>query len=169
MLAHQIFASIDKDSQDAIRVDKAKYEWYDDVSGECIYNGMMVLHLALQCVRPSVRLNVFNEIQRIKKILPKDHGYDIAKWCISMEKARTLIELKLPRAYHDDQFIMDIFDGALTAKVKTFVTEVSSMKLRWARGNSHGWTRKDIVYEISSLYTNIHSDGSWARELDETD
>ena len=68
-----------------------------------------------------------------------------------------------------DQFIMDIFEGALTAKIKTFVSEVLSMKLKWARGNSHGWTRKDIVYEISSLYTNIHSDGTWARELDETD
>ena len=43
------------------------------------------------------------------------------------------------------------------------------MKLKWARGNPIGWTMKEIVHKISSLYTNLDSDGTWARELDETD
>ena len=79
------------------------------------------------------------------------------------------IEVKLPGAYHQDQYIIDVFDGALTAKCKTFLSEVSSMKLKWARGNPIGWTMKEIVHKISSLYTNLDSDGTWARELDETD
>ena len=33
MLAHHIFASVDKDGQDALRVNKEKYEWFANVSG----------------------------------------------------------------------------------------------------------------------------------------
>ena len=45
-----------------------------------------------------------------------------------MEMKRINIELKIPGAYDDNQFLMDIYQGALKAKYKTFTTEVQSMK-----------------------------------------
>ena len=109
MCAHHIMYSLNKDGKDALRVDKDKYKWFDDSTGEPIMSGIMLMHLGIQTLRPRVLLNVFNKISKIKKTIPANYGYDMSKWCTAMEKAHIQIDVNPPGAYHQNLYSMDVF------------------------------------------------------------
>ena len=45
---------------------------------------------------------------------------NVVEWISKMEMKRINIELKIPGAYNDDQFLMDVYAGAILDKCKTF-------------------------------------------------
>ena len=93
----------------------------------------------------------------------------MVEWLASMEMKRISIKLKIPGAYDETQFLMDIYQGALEAKFKTFTTEVQSMKQKWLLGTLPNSSRIETVYAITQLYSNLVEDGTWKREFSETD
>ena len=62
---------------------------------------------------PNDRINVFNEIMKTKQLKLSQHNNNVTSWLTVMEEKRINIELKVPGAYHDDQYILDIFQEAL--------------------------------------------------------
>ena len=86
-----------------------------------------------------------------------------------MEFKRATIALKIPGAYDDDQFMMDIFQGVLQAKCKTFVSQVQLMKQRWLLRNSDNLTKDILVSHLVQYYSNMVEDGTWKKEFVETD
>ena len=59
-----------------------------------------------------------------------DLKYDMNLCVSKIESTRMDIERKVKGAYHEDQFIKDIFDEALQVPCKTFRSEVNSMKYK---------------------------------------
>ena len=70
-----------------------------------------------------------------------------------MERKRINIELNIPGAYDNNQFLIEIYQGALEAKCKTFTTEVQSMKQKWLLG----------TYANTQIYSNLVGDGTWKK------
>ena len=72
-------------------------------------------------------MKVFNDIMKIKQLKLSQHNNNVTTWLTAMEEKHINIELKVPGAYHNDQYILDIFQGSLEAKCKAFCTKPSSI------------------------------------------
>ena len=82
-----------------------------------------------------------------------------------MEHGYINISLKLCGSYPDHQFINDYFKSALEVPVKSFNSELSSMRNRWLLGTDATPTKEHIQFTVTQLYTNLEADGTWEREL----
>ena len=128
-LGHQyLLQMIGEEGHKILKVTKHKYEWSNDETGEICYNGLMILFLILQYVRPSVIVRAFNEIKKMKLIVPGQFGHDISKWDTAMESGRITIELKAPGQYTSDQYMNDYLLATLKVPCKSFKREVGSIK-----------------------------------------
>ena len=81
-----------------------------------------------------------------------------------MEQGYINIKLKLPGSYPDHQFINDYFKAALDVQVKSFHSELSSMRNRWLLGTDQTLMKEHIQHTITQLYTNLVTDGTWDGE-----
>ena len=70
VLGEQIFASLTLEGRKALRVEKNKYEWFNPTSGELVNDGLTVLHITLQKLRPNKLILEFDEIKKMKLITP---------------------------------------------------------------------------------------------------
>ena len=75
-------------------------------------------------MRPNFRVNIFNEIESMKDITLAICNNNVFDCVYNMEMKRVNIDIKIPGAYGDDQFLMDIYAGPLIAKWKTFTNEI---------------------------------------------
>ena len=169
MMANHALQSLTPAARMAIKTGEEWYEWYNDDTGETAQDGLTVITLILQKMRPDVRINVFNELARIKTIALAQHSNSIVEWTTAMEQSRISIALKCPGAYPDDQYIMDLFKGALEAKCKTFVSKVQSMKQSWLNRTLADPTKEGIIQTMVQWYSNMFDDGTRKKEFDETD
>ena len=62
---------------------------------------------------PDVKQNVFQLLQDIEEIQPVNFKYNMNQWLLKMETTCTSIKKKIPNVYHKDQYLMDLFNGAL--------------------------------------------------------
>ena len=91
-----------------------------------------------------VKISVFQEIEKMTKIHPGDYQHDITLWNIAMEQEYINIKFKLSGSYPDHQFINDYFKAALDVQVKSFHSELSSMRNRWLLGTDQTLTKEHI-------------------------
>ena len=165
ILAAQCLKSLNADGRKALRVEKSKYEWCHPTSGELVCDGLTVLHIIITKLRPNKLITAYDEITKIKKVLPASYKNDMARWDTAFEAARINIELLLPGEYSDTAFKTDYLNAALTVQCKSFTAEVSSIKTQWQLGTS--FPRDTLRSRITQMYVNFEADGTWARELGE--
>ena len=84
----------------------------------------------------------------------------MVEWISKMEMKRINIELKITEAYEDNQFLMDIYQGELKAKCKTFTTEAKSMKQKWLLRTLTNPRSIDTTHAVTQLYYNLVGDGT---------
>ena len=80
-----------------------------------------------------------------------------------MEMKRIKTELKIPKSYDENQLLMDIYQGALEAKCKTFTTEVQYMKQKWLLVTLSNLGRIDTTHAVTQIYSNLVEDGNWKK------
>jgi len=131
MLGNCVLKSLDTAGRKAVMLEKDKFQWFNPDTGELVNDGPTVLQIVLGKFRPNVLLIAFNEIKKVKQILPSNFAYKIDEWDTAMEAARVDIETKLPREYTATAFINDYFNAALATPVKSFKSDLTSMKQRW--------------------------------------
>ena len=120
-------------------------------------------------MRPNVCVNVFREIAFMKDVNFESCNNNVVDWISKMEMKRINIELNIPGAYDDNQFLTEICHGAIEAKCKTFTTQVQSMKHKWLLGTLPNQGRIDTTHAVTQLYSNLVEDGTWKKELTDTD
>ena len=167
-LGHQCLQMIGEDGRKMLKVMKHKYEWFNDETGEICYDGLMILFLILQRMRPSVIVSAFNEIKKMKTIVPGQFGHNISKWDTAMESGRITIELKAPGQYTSDQYMNDYLQAALEVPCKSFKREVGSIKTTWQLGTDVSLDRDRIRHLTTQMYINFENDGTWKAELAES-
>ncbi len=57
-------------------------------------------------MHPDVQTNGHAELAKIKASKPVKHAYNIVKWHLAMESKRLAIEQKVPRSYHESQYLI---------------------------------------------------------------
>ena len=167
-LAHQSLQMLIPSAREQIEVDRDQYTWVDPDSGETVKDGMTVLYLILQHLRPNIRINVFNELKKIREIRPQTFGYDVGKWLSAMATARLSIISKAPQMYPDEMYLSDLFAGAELVPCSAFKAEVSSMKNKWNLGDLN-LTSKILTSKLRTLYTNMDGDDSFKTGLQAND
>ena len=160
MLAHHFFAHLTEGGRLTIKTHLDSYEYFNDTTGETAYDGPTVLALILRTMRPNVRVNVFREISSMKDVTLESCNNNVVEWISQMEMKHINIELKIPGDYDNNQFLMDIYQGALKAKFKTFTTEVQSMKQKWLLGTLPNIGRIDTTHAVTQIYSNLVEDGT---------
>ena len=168
LLGNACLKSLDEAGRRAVMLEKSKFQWFHPTTGELVNDGPTVLQIILHKFRPNVMMIAFNEIRQIKTIQPSDYEFKIDEWDTAMEAKRVDIETKVPNEYSDNAFINDYFNLALTVPVKSFKTDVASMKQRWQLGEA--MTITFVRTTICQMHTNLSSDeaNTWATELAET-
>ena len=134
ILAHHCLAHLTKGGRRTIKTHVDSYEYFNTITGETAYDGPIVLALILRTMRPNVHVNVFREIASMKDVTLASCNNNVVEWISQMEMKCINIELKIPGAYDDNQFLMEIYQGALEAKCKIFTTEVQYMNQKWLLG-----------------------------------
>ena len=86
-----------------------------------------------------------------------------------MEMKRINIEFNIPVAYDDDQFLMEIYAGALLEKCKIFTNEVQYQKQKQLLGTLPILGRIDATNLMIQLYSYLIEYGTWNKYLSETD
>ena len=77
-----------------ITVNKRLDTWYDPDSVETFKDSLIVLLLILKKVHPNVRINIFNDISKLKELKPKKSSYNIVQWLLELQTKRFSMELK---------------------------------------------------------------------------
>ena len=119
MLTHHCLAHLTEGGRKTIKTHVDSYKYFNAITGEIDYDGPTVLVLILRTMRPNVCVNVFREIASMKYVTLASCNNNVVEWISQMEMKRINIELKIPGAYDNNQFLMDIYQGALEAKCKT--------------------------------------------------
>ena len=91
------------------------------------------------------------------------------EWIYRMEMELINIELKIPGDYEYDQFLVEVYEGALLAKCKTFKNEIQSQKQKCLIGTLPNSGRIDTNNSMIHIYYNIIEDGTWKKYLVTTD
>ena len=106
-LAHHCFSLLGAFGS-MIKVHRDEYTWYDSETGDTIHDGLTVLYFCLQHLRPHVRINVFNEIKKIKDLKPKNFNNDVSKWLTAMDATHIAINHKNSECIQSDS----VHDGS---------------------------------------------------------
>ena len=165
MLVHHCFAHLTDGGRRTINNHVDSYEYFNATTGETYYDGPTVLALFLCTMCPNVCVNVFREISSMKDVTLEICNNNVVEWISQMEMKHINIELKIPGSYDDNQFLMEIYQGALKAKCKTFTTEVQSMKQKWLLGTLPNPGRIDTTHTVTKLYSNLVEDGTRKKEF----
>jgi hypothetical protein len=120
-------------------------------------------------MHPEVQENVSMELAKIKSIKPVDYTFNMIKWYSTIESTCNSIEEKLSGYYHKLQFIMNYLDASLTAEVKSFKAEISTIQNKYLHGNPDKWTASYISGEIIKTYNEMSEDGTWQCKIGEKD
>ena len=163
MLTHHCLDHLTEGGRRTIKTHVDSYEYFNSTTGETAYDGPTVLVLILRTMRPSVCVNVLREIASMKDVTLASCKNNVVEWISQMEMKRINIKLNIPGAYDDNQFLMEIYQGALEAKCKTFTAEIQSMKQKWLLGTLPNPGRIDTTQAFTQLYSNLVEDGTWKK------
>ena len=163
-LAHHCLGLLSKKTKASIMLHEKEFEWFDTDSGESGYDGLTILLFILQRLRPNYIVDVFKELEKIKKISLADYKGNLCEWLDAMDEKKTIISLKDRDAYTDRAYTKDLLDGMLEAKCTSFKTEILRMKMRWMNGNPDGLDSCKLVTESTSMFTNLDHEGTWKKE-----
>ena len=85
-LAHHALGLLSDNGRAAIMVHESMFEWFDDFTGESVYDGLTVLFLILLRLRhDATMVNIFKELEAIQKLHIKDFGNNLTNYLTAME------------------------------------------------------------------------------------
>lgn len=144
-----------------------QFTWEDDETGETISDGLTVLFLILQHLRPNAMVDIFADIAKIQALNMKSFDYKLPDLLDAMAEKQTVIVQKDATAYPDIHYMKDIFSGLLQSNCKSFNTQMDIIRTKWMTGNPDGETVDSLVARATILYNNLVSEGRWKKEHDE--
>ena len=94
---------------------------------------------------------------------------NVVQWISKTEIKCINIELRIPGSYDDDQFLIDVYAGALLEKCKTFTNKIQSQKQKWLLDTLPKSRRINTTKSMIQLYSNLIEYGTRKKYLAETD
>ena len=126
-------------------------------------DGLTVLAVIYSRVRPHYKIDMFSEIEKVKKIALSQFGNDVAQYFDAVKNQKILIDQKDPMAYTDEAFVRDIFKQLRQAPVESFKLEYERTETQWLMGKVV-IDSASLMDEATLYYTNLKEAGDWKAE-----
>ena len=166
-LAHHAISMIVPEDRPMINVNDRLFLWSDPMSGDIVKDGLTVLYLVFNKLRPNVRVDVYAELKVLKeKTHPTDFKYDMIKWLSTMQRKRNELNEKLSNAYSLHDWLNDVLTIAQEVPNKKYAAKVDQIKQEWNL-DEIVLTEDLLVRKRDKLYKNNKQ--GWAEELSKHD
>ena len=167
-MAHHALTLLTPSAQASLKLHENKYQWKNSAERQIENDGLTVVHLIMQRLRPNALVDVFKEMQKIKALKLKDYKNVVPDFLYAMETAKQEIDRKNATAYPESQYLKDTFDALEKAPSEIFRQEMTRLKTRWITGKEILDPSK-LISEATSLFINLESDNKWGKDHCPTD
>ena len=167
-LATHLLALLDSDARDAINLHKEEYTWKSRDGRVTEYDGLTILAVIFERLRPHYQVDMFGELTKLKAITLKQHNNNLPNYFDAIGKLKAKIDMKDKNFYPEKQFIRDIFGQLKTAPNDSFTQEYSRMESKWLTGKETV-TPLSLIRDSTAHYIQLDKDGDWGGKLSASD
>lgn len=162
-LAHQILSILTPEAQASIELEAEHYTWTSADGRDEEHDGLVVCALVMARVFPHYKVDMFAEVDKMRKIELKDFNFDLTKYFDKMKQQKILIDQKDRRAYTDDAYLRDLFRQLKEAPNESFRVEYENQETKWLTGKTT-ITPTQLMLEAQVHYTNLDKNNNWKPE-----
>ena len=108
-MAHQLMSLLTPTACQSVEQHMGLYTWCTPDGKEEETDGLTILAIVLNCIRPHYKVNMYLEIDKLKKETLEQYDNNIDIYFDSVRYHKLQIDQKNPAAYTDDQFVQDLF------------------------------------------------------------
>lgn len=163
IMAHHLLEILSPSARQAVELQSKLYTWKSADGREEEMDGLTVLAVIYSRVRPHYKIDMFSEIEKVKKIALSQFGNDVAQYFDAVKNQKILIDQKDPMAYTDEAFVRDIFKQLRQAPVESFRLEYERTETQWLMGKVV-IDSASLMDEATLYYTNLKEAGDWKAE-----
>jgi hypothetical protein len=163
-MAHQLMSLLNPTARQTVEQLKKLYTWVTPDGKEEEMDGLTILAIILNRIRPHYKVDMYLEIDKLKKETLEQHGNQIDLYFDSVRLHMLGIMQKNPAAYTDDQFVRDIFKELKGEQLPSaFRLEFERAEVKWLM-NRENYTSESLMAEASLFSLNLKSSGGWKIE-----
>jgi hypothetical protein len=143
---------------------KKLYTWVTPDGKDEEMDGLTILAIILNRIRPHYKVDMYLEIEKLKKETLEQHGNQVDLYFDSVRLHMLGIMQKNPQAYTDDQFVRDIFKELKGEQLPLpFCLEFERAEVKGLM-NRENYTSESLMTEASLFALNLKSSGGWKLE-----
>ena len=163
-MAHQILSLLTPTARQTIEQLKKLYTWVTPDGKEEEMDGLTILAIILNRIRPHYKVDMYLEIEKLKKETLEQHGNQVDLYFDSVRLHMLGIMQKNTQAYTDDQFVRDLFKELKGEQLpSSFRLEFERAEVKWLM-NRENYTSESLMNEASLFALNLKSSGGWKIE-----
>lgn len=155
MIGLRILRSLNDSSLAAIKLRESMYLWRTS-TGEILYDGVTMLQLLVEIVKPSLRAGVADLKEKLRHSKLSTFGYDVTKMLDKMET--TYQEITANEQTHED-YILDLFRALLTGKNEIFHRFIQDKEGEYDCGLDI--TPDTLITLATTRYNNMVAKSKW--------
>jgi hypothetical protein len=163
-MAHQVLSLLTPTARQTVEQLKKLYTWVTPDGKEEEMDGLTILAIILNRIRPHYKVDMYLEIEKLKKETLEQHGNQVDLYFDSVRLHMLGIMQKNTQAYTDDQFVRDIFKELKGEQLPSpFRLEFERAEVKWLM-NRENYTSESLMNEASLFALNLKSSGGWKIE-----
>lgn len=145
-------------------VKKEKFMYTCAETGKVCYDGLVVMYLLLQMVKPTVVVSVETLREKLTKLTLPHFGYNVSKLVTTAQDLRLkIIQEHGAQACDDSFFLTHVLKALATGNNKAFNDTVARYQSDWSI-QREGFTDKDqILRELVTLHSNMVHLKTWGK------
>ena len=155
MIGLRILRSLSDSSLSSLKLKENLYLWKTS-AGEVLYDGVTMLQVLIDIVKPSLRAGVADLKEKLRHSKLATFGYDVTKMTDKMES--TYKEILTQGQTHED-YILDLFRALLTGKNEIFHRFIQDKEGEYETGLD--LTPEVLTQLATTRYNNMVAKSKW--------
>jgi hypothetical protein len=163
-MAHQLMSLLTPTACQAVEQHKGLYTRRTPDGKEEEMDGLTILVIILNRIRPHYKVDMYLEIDKLKKETLEQYDNNVDLYFDSIRYHKLQIDQKNQTAYADEQFVQDLFKQLKGEQLpSTFCLEFEHAEVKWLM-NRENYTAESLMTELSLFYLNLKYSGGWKIE-----
>jgi hypothetical protein len=155
MIGQRLYNSLDSTSLASLKSKENFYLWKSD-DGEEFYDGVTMLQILVEKVKPSTRVGIIALKDKIRACRLANFNHNVSDMLDHMND--TYLEIVRSGGKHDDM-IMDLFTSLLSSKNEIFNSYIQRSKDNWEVGQDY--EVDEIITSAVEKYNNMSEQKLW--------
>ena len=163
-MAHQLMSLLTPTACQAVEQHKGLYTRRTPDGKEEEMDGLTILVIILNRIRPHYKVDMYLEIDKLKKETLEQYDNNVDLYFDSVHYHKLQIDQKNPTAHTDEQFVRDLFKQLKDKQLPSaFRLEFERTEVKWLM-NCENYTAESLMTESSLFCLNLKSSGGWKIE-----